>query len=178
MGFASFSVVRFDRYESETFYDEWMTPSGVPRPEANLLVQMIGKLPDGELARRQRAAEEAMIHMVITFAVTGHQDGVEKVWPFDILPRLVSMKEWERVDRGLKQRILALNLFIHDIYHAQKIIRDRVIPAELILSARSFRPQCIGLNPPQGIWCHITGTDLVRNGDGRLYVLDENLLCP
>ena len=101
-----------------------------------------------------------------------------KIFPFDILPRIVSAEEWTRIENGLKQRIRALNLFIDDIYHGQKIIKDGVIPREIIFSATSYRKQCIGWNPPRGIWCHITGTDLVRHGDGEIYVLEDNLRCP
>ena len=86
--------------------------------------------------------------------------------------------EWSRLEKGLKQRIHALNLFINDLYHEQKILKDRVVPREIILSAKSFRQQCVGWNPPRGIWCHITGTDLVRHSDGQIYVLEDNLRCP
>ena len=114
----------------------------------------------------------------ITFNVYGEQAGVEKIFPFDIVPRIVSATEWTRLEKGLKQRIHALNLFINDLYHGQKILKDGVVPRELILSAKSFRQQCVGWNPPRGIWCHLTGTDLVRHRDGQIYVLEDNLRCP
>ena len=95
-----------------------------------------------------------------------------------LVPRIVAASEWEYIERGLKQRIRALNLFLDDIYHQQRIVKDGLIPAEIILSAKSFRPSCVGMNPPHGVWCHITGTDLVRHGDGRIYVLEDNLRCP
>ena len=170
--------MRFQDYDAEGFFDEWMAAPGKPRPEASLLVRMLESLPAGELQRRQQAAERAFLVMGITFAVYGHRDGAEKVWPFDLLPRLVIMDEWERIDRGLRQRIQALNLFLNDIYHTQRILRDRVIPEEVIRTAKSFRPEVIGLRPPAGIWAHITGTDLVRDKDGRMYVLEDNLRCP
>jgi uncharacterized circularly permuted ATP-grasp superfamily protein len=170
--------MKFSQYEADGFYDEWMAAPGVPRPEARLLVRMMDSLPEGELQRRQEAAERAFLLMGITFAVYGHQAGAEKVWPFDLLPRLVAMDEWEGLDRGLKQRIQALNMFLNDVYHERRIVRDGVIPEEVIRTAKSFRPECIGLRPPAGIWCHITGTDLVRDRDGRMYVLEDNLRCP
>jgi uncharacterized circularly permuted ATP-grasp superfamily protein len=170
--------MRFSDYDSEGFYDEWIASPGKPRPEASLLVRMLESLPAGELERRQQAAERAFLVMGITFAVYGHRDGAEKVWPFDLLPRLVIMDEWERIDRGLRQRIQALNLFLNDIYHTQRIVRDGIIPEEVIRTAKSFRPECIGLRPPAGIWAHITGTDLVRDRDGKMYVLEDNLRCP
>jgi uncharacterized circularly permuted ATP-grasp superfamily protein len=151
---------------------------GHPRPEAKLLAQVIESLPEGELLRRQQASEGALLHMGITFNVYGDRQGTERIFPFDLVPRIVTAPEWGRVERGLKQRITALNLFIDDIYHEQKILRDRVIPDELIRSARSFLAPCVGLNPPRGIWCHITGTDLVRDRDGQIYVLEDNLRCP
>ncbi|MBV8878461.1 MAG: circularly permuted type 2 ATP-grasp protein, partial [Planctomycetaceae bacterium] len=159
--------MKFQDYDAQGFYDEWLAAPGQPRPEASLLVRMLESLPAGELQRRQQAAERAFLLMGITFAVYGHRDGAEKVWPFDLLPRLIVMDEWERIDRGLRQRIQALNLFLNDIYHAQRIVRDRVVPEEVIRTARSFRPECIGLHPPAGIWAHIVGTDLVRDRDGR-----------
>ncbi len=170
--------MRISDYDPEGFYDEWMSAPGTPRPEATLLVRMLESLPPGELQRRQLAAERAFLLMGITFAVYGHRDGAEKVWPFDLLPRLIIMDEWERIDRGLRQRIQALNLFLNDIYHAQRIVRAGVIPESVIRTAKSFRPECIGLRPPAGIWAHITGTDLVRDRDGRMYVLEDNLRCP
>lgn len=170
--------MRFEKYDLGGFFDEMFLADGRPRPEAKLLVQTIESLPEGELFRRQQAAEGALLHMGITFNVYGSDEGTERIFPFDLVPRIVSAAEWACVERGLKQRITALNLFINDIYHDQKILRDRVVPEELIRSARSFRLPCVGLNPPRGIWCHITGTDLVRDRDGQIYVLEDNLRCP
>ncbi len=98
----------------------------------------------------------------------GDSAGTERIFPFDLVPRIVSAVEWNGIEKGLKQRIRALNLFIDDIYHDQKIIKDGIIPAEIITTASSFRKQCIDMNPPGGVWCHITGTDLVRDGDGQI----------
>ena len=170
--------MKFDKYDLDGFFDEMFLADGRPRPEAKLLSQTIGSLPEGELLRRQQAAEGALLHMGITFNVYGSDEGTERIFPFDLVPRIVSASEWAWVERGLKQRITALNLFIDDIYHDQKILRDRVVPEELIRSARSFRSPCVGLNPPRAIWCHITGTDLVRDRDGQIYVLEDNLRCP
>ena len=114
----------------------------------------------------------------ITFNVYGEASGTERIFPFDIIPRIVEAADWAYIERGLKQRIQALNLFIDDIYHAQKIVKDGVVPEYLIHSAEHFLPPCVGLHPARGIWCHITGTDLVRDRDGQLYVLEDNLRCP
>src|SRR6202040_3440176 len=97
---------------------------------------------------------------------------------FDLIPRIVRAEEWDEIELGLKQRIYALNAFIDDIYHEQKILKDKVIPEEVIRSAVSYRPQCRGINPPRGVWCHISGTDLVRDSDGQVYVLEDNLRVP
>lgn len=170
--------MRFKNYDVEEFFDEIFGEQGRPRASARTLVQNIEKLPEGELLNRQRAAERALLHMGITFNVYGERAGVEKIFPFDLVPRIVSAAEWNRIERGLKQRITALNLFIHDLYHGQKILKDGVIPADLVLSSKAFRKQCIGFNPPHDIWCHVTGTDLVRHSDGQIYVLEDNLRCP
>ncbi len=168
----------FRGYQTESFYDEMFCAPGAPRNGATLLVQKLESLDDGELLERQAAAEQALLRMGITFNVYGQDSGTERIFPFDVIPRIVEASEWKVLERGLRQRVYALNLFLNDIYHEQKIVKDGVIPRELIQSARSFRPQCVGLNPPRGIWCHITGTDLVRDGDGRWYVLEDNLRTP
>jgi uncharacterized circularly permuted ATP-grasp superfamily protein len=153
-------------------------PSGEPRPGAEILIERIESLRDGDVLARHKAAEASMYNMGITFTVYGDKEGTEKIFPFDIIPRIIGSQEWTYLEGGLKQRIYALNLFIDDIYHKQKILKDKVIPEEIIRSATSFRPQCVGLDVPRGIWCHITGSDLVRNSDGQYYVLEDNLRCP
>jgi len=168
----------FRNYDTVGFYDELVDEQGQPRPGAELLLQRIAELPDGELLERQQMAERSLFRMGITFAVYGDDQGVEKIFPFDLVPRVVAAEEWARLERGLTQRIRALNLFIDDCYHDQQIIKDGVLPADILRSASSFRHQCVGLNPPRGIWCHITGTDLVRDKDGAVYVLEDNLRCP
>ncbi|HUW75821.1 MAG TPA: circularly permuted type 2 ATP-grasp protein [Gallionella sp.] len=170
--------LNFKSYDTENFYDELIDSAGQPRTGARILVERIESLPDGDILARQKAAEVAMYNMGITFTVYGSDEGTEKIFPFDIVPRIVEAHDWKYIERGLKQRIHALNLFIDDIYHDQKILKDKAIPAEIILSATSFRPQCVGLDVPRGIWCHITGTDLVRDSDGQHYVLEDNLRCP
>jgi uncharacterized circularly permuted ATP-grasp superfamily protein len=168
----------FEGYESDGFFDEMFDVQGEPRPAARLLFQRVAALGDGELRRYQQAAEQAFFRMGITFTVYGDEAGTERIFPFDIIPRIVTAEEWDRIERGLRQRVYALNLFIDDIYHDQKILKDGVIPPDLILSAKSYRKACAGLNPPHGIWCHITGTDLVRDRDGEYYVLEDNLRTP
>ena len=171
-------VLNFDGYDPEQFYDELFHAVGQPREQGRVLVQRINALAPGDLRQRQLAIERALMRMGVTFAVYGDKQGTEKIWPFDIVPRIVSAIEWSHIEAGLRQRIQALNLFVNDVYHDQQIINDGVVPRELLEDAVSYRPQCHGLNPPQGVWCHITGTDLVRHDDGAIYVLEDNLRCP
>src|SRR6202521_3033371 len=170
--------MRFDSYQTQGFQDEMFDAAGVVRPEARLLLDTIESLEEGQLLQCQRAAERLLLQMGITFNVYGDSAGAERIFPFDLIPRIVGAREWEVIERGLKQRIHALNEFIDDIYHDQKILKDHVIPEEVIRSATFYRPQCIGINPPRRVWCHITGTDLVRHGDGQIYVLEDNLRVP
>ncbi|RKU39500.1 hypothetical protein C6496_01905 [Candidatus Poribacteria bacterium] len=168
----------FEGYDTEEFYDEMFAPDGSARPAAQMLVERIEGFPDGELARRQIAAEYALLRMGITFNVYADEQGIEKIFPFDLIPRIIDAAEWDWIERGLKQRIHALNLFINDVYHDQKILKDGVVPSDVVLSSERYLKPCIGLDPPHGIWCHITGTDLVRDSDGQFYVLEDNLGCP
>jgi uncharacterized circularly permuted ATP-grasp superfamily protein len=170
--------LRFDGYTTDGFHDELFLADGSPRPEALALVERIEGLADGELVRRHHAAERALLRMGITFNVYGEEPSSEHIFPFDIIPRIVPRDEWALIERGLQQRIRALNHFIDDVYHEQRIVRDGVVPAEVVASSQGFRSQCVGLDPPGGIWCHITGTDLVRDRDGTIYVLEDNLRCP
>lgn len=168
----------FDHYRTNGFYDELFEGPGLPRPNSEFLIRRIHSLPKEELLRRQTAAEAALLALGITFNVYGSDDGTDKIFPFDIIPRIVDGRDWDEIERGLKQRIYALNLFINDVYHDAKIVKDGIVPEHLLYSATCYREACAGLNPPKGVWCHITGTDLVRDKDGRFYVLEDNLRCP
>lgn len=168
----------FSTYKTQGFYDELFSGDGRPRDIAEPLIQAFEKLPRGELKRRQEFAEQTFLNTGVTFTVSGDKSGIDRIFPFDLIPRLIDETEWLRIEKGLKQRIKALNLFLQDIYHAQKILKEKIIPEELILSGKNFLKECIGLNPPQKIWCHITGTDLVRDHRGVFHVLEDNLRCP
>ncbi len=158
-------------YQTDNFYDEMFDENGGARPEARLLLETLEELEDGQLQRCQQAAERLLIQLGITFNVYGDAAGTERAFPFDLIPRIIRADEWNWIERGLKQRIYVLNQFINDIYHDQKILKDKIIPEDVIHSAIFFRKQCMGITPPQGVWTHITGTDLVRHGDGQIYVL-------
>lgn len=170
--------MQFDAYNPGEFYDELFMATGQPRPAAQLLIKRLNALSPGELEMRQQAATAALMKLGATFQVYGDQQGTERIFPFDLIPRIISASEWQGLEKGLKQRIHALNLFISDLYGEQKIVKDGVIPQSLIASATGFLQPCLGLKPPQDIWCHITGTDLVRDRNGQWYVLEDNLRCP
>ncbi len=172
------SAVQFNDYEPENFYDELFMAKGEPRTEAMPLIDRINSLSSEEVQRRQQAAQIALFKMGVTFNVYSDNQGTERIIPFDIIPRIVSANDWATLEKGLEQRIYALNLFLADIYNEQKILRDNVIPSEIVYSASGFLKPCMGLKPPGGIWCHITGTDLVRDRSGQWFVLEDNLRCP
>ncbi|MEK6803974.1 MAG: circularly permuted type 2 ATP-grasp protein [Nitrospirota bacterium] len=170
--------MKFSTYDPGEFYDELFEGIGRPRRGSALLLRKFASLPDGELRKRQQAAERVILNMGMTFGVYGSDEGHEQIFPFDIVPRIVEAPDWTLIDTGLRQRLRALNLFIDDVYHEQKILKDNVIPSELIYSSKGFLKACWSLNPPRGIWCHIAGIDLVRISDGRYYVLEDNMRCP
>ena len=170
--------MNFDSYNPENFYDEFFEASGQPRAEVKKLVDRINSFSKRELSNRQKAAESAFMQMGITFGVYGDTKGLEKVFPFDIIPRIINASDWNLIERGVTQRVFALNKFIDDVYNDQKIIKDGVISKELILSSVAYRKECEGLKPPKGIWCHISGIDLVRDDKGNFFVLEDNLRCP
>ncbi|SPE39496.1 conserved hypothetical protein [Candidatus Sulfopaludibacter sp. SbA3] len=170
--------MQFSSYETQGFYDEMFEEDGRPREHVQLLLDTIQSLSDGQLLRYKHAAERLLLQMGITFNVYGDSAGTERIFPFDLVPRIIPASEWDYIERGLKQRIHALNAFLDDVYHDQKILKDGTIPAEVVTSAVSYRKECHGLNPPWGVWCHITGTDLVRDGNGQYYVLEDNLRVP
>ncbi len=159
-------------------YDELIGPDGLPRPAARPLVEYLSGLSGVELAERQVAADLAALVMGITFTVYSDGRNVDRTLPFDLIPRIIDRREWQRTQAGLQQRMRALNLFIGDIYGAQRIVRDGVFPAELLRQSVNFRPQCVGIRPPLDVWAHICGSDLVRDADGTLYALEDNLRIP
>ena len=165
-------------YASGSFFDELITPKGQPRAAARGVVRLLQKLPGQEMAERRAAAELAIREMGISFTVYNEAGNIDRAWPFDIIPRVISARQWQAVSDGLRQRSLALNHFIQDIYNQQKILADGVVPADIVLESSNFKPQCMGMSPRFGVWAHICGSDLVRDGDGRFRVLEDNLRVP
>ncbi|MCY4262929.1 MAG: circularly permuted type 2 ATP-grasp protein [Candidatus Dadabacteria bacterium] len=172
--------MHFKNYDTEGFYDEVFKDDGTPYDWTRFLTDKIDSLSDGELLERQQAAEMNLFEMGVTFTLYSEEEqgSEENIFPFDIIPRLISAQDWELIERGLKQRIHALNLFIDDIYNDRKILRDKIVPKDLILSSKGFRLDCVGFSPPRKIWCHITGTDIIRHSDGKFYILEDNLRSP
>lgn len=168
----------FQCYLTDDYFDEMFDAEHVTRPHYELVRKRVEELGREEILRRQLSAERALLAMGITFNVYGDEQGQERIFPFDIYPRVIEGREWDAVEAGLQQRITALNLFIDDVYNDQKIIKDGVVPRELIESCPEFCKPVMGLKPPRGIWCHITGSDLIRDRDGQFYVLEDNLRCP
>jgi uncharacterized circularly permuted ATP-grasp superfamily protein len=142
------------------------------------LLKYLGSITSEELQERKAAAELAIMTMGISFTIYSEGANIDRAWPFDIIPRLIPRKEWERTAEGLRQRAEALNLFIDDLYHEQHIVEDEIFPREVLAESVNFREQCIGVDAPLGIWAHICGSDLVRDRDGTLYVLEDNLRVP
>ncbi|MBF0308054.1 MAG: circularly permuted type 2 ATP-grasp protein [Magnetococcales bacterium] len=165
-------------YPQTSRFDELITSEGEPRPEAQLLCGHLADLGLEAVRQRQQAAEAAIVNLGITFTIYSEGDNIDRAWPFDIIPRLLSLREWQRVERGLIQRITAINLFIGDLYGERRIIRDGVFPVELLHQSKNYRPHCEGMKPVWGSWAHICGSDLVRDGNGEIHVLEDNLRVP
>ena len=165
-------------YTDGSAWDELITPKGNARQAAQRAVRYISSLSDEDLRERRDAAELAMRVMGITFTVYTEGGGIDRTWPFDIIPRIISAREWQRTDAGLRQRVQALNMFIADLYGEQRIIRDGVFPQSVLRQSVNFRKQCRGIRPAFDVWAHICGSDLVRDRDGTLYVLEDNLRVP
>jgi len=172
--------IQWKDYQSQGLFDELVFESGRARKYAAPLCRYLSKLGDDEIQERRAASELAIKSMGISFTVYSEEEGgsIDRMWPFDIVPRIIEKKEWDKIQAGLVQRVKALNMFIDDLYHEQLIVKEGILPAELLKDSKNFRPQCVGVNPPFGVWAHICGSDLVRDVDGTVYVLEDNLRVP
>ena len=168
----------FSGYEVGDFYDEMFVAPGEVRPHYRKLLQRFRELGGGDLARKHSLASQSFLSQGITFTVYADNQGTERIFPFDPIPRIIPRSEWEHVERGLVQRITALNRFLHDIYHEQNIVKEGVIPEEVVRSAKHFRPEFMGFDVPKDIYIHICGSDLIRDRDGNYLVLEDNGRCP
>ena len=165
-------------YPATNFYDELISLSGKPHLPAKQLVSYLQSLDNNELEQRQQLANAVIQDMGISFTVYTEEGNIDRSWPFDIIPRTIDAKHWKKTAQGLKQRLQALNCFIHDLYHGRKIIKDGVLPKHIIDGSKNYLNACIGVNPVHDVWAHICGTDLVRDSDGEFYALEDNLRVP
>jgi uncharacterized circularly permuted ATP-grasp superfamily protein len=170
--------ISWSQYDPGGAWDELLGGPGQPRPHAQQLTRYLASLTPKQLGRRQEAAERAIVEMGITFTVYSEGQNIDRAWPFDIIPRVIAASEWRGIEAGLKQRLTALNMFIDDIYNDQRILADGRFPRELIETSGNFLPECMGVRPAYGAWAHICGSDLVRDADGTVYVLEDNLRVP
>lgn len=160
------------------FYDEMYDDAGAVRPGYRRYVEWLQSIDPERLSRKRAEADVAFRRVGITFAVYGEEAGKERLIPFDVIPRILPANEWRLIERGLRQRVAALNRFLHDIYHEQEILRLGIIPSHAVTENRQYRPQMQGLAVPGGVYAHIAGIDLVRADDGLFYVLEDNLRVP
>jgi uncharacterized circularly permuted ATP-grasp superfamily protein len=168
----------FDQYETEGFYDEMFEANGKVRPHCSKLLARFKEMDAAAFDRKRAMAESSYLNQGITFTVYRGDEGTERIMPFDLVPRIIPAAEWSHLERGLEQRLRALNLFLHDIYHDQRIVKEGVVPLEIIRTAKNYRPELVGLDVPHGIYIHVCGSDLIRGADGRYMVLEDNGRCP
>lgn len=168
----------FSHYELDAAFDEMFGADGSARKHYRALQDRLIELSAPELRRFQQAADLSFLHQGITFTVYGRDEGIEKIFPYDLLPRIITCAEWSKIERGLVQRITALNLFLKDVYHDGQILADGVVPHELIYSCKHYRREMRGIHVPKDIYVAVAGIDLIRLTDGRFAVLEDNLRVP
>ncbi len=167
-----------ERYARGDFYDEFADEAGKPRSHYVNLAHTLRSIDWSDLKHRVATINEVLLQRGVTFAVYGDAGGIERIFPFDLIPRIVPATEWSRLERGLKQRVYALNAFLTDVYGKQRILTDGVVPWDLVFSARFFSREMIGVKLPHDVYIHVSGIDLIRGGDGTYYVLEDNLRTP
>ncbi len=168
----------FSGYAPEDFYDEMFAAPGEVRPHYRMLLDRFLEMKPGDFEHKQLLASKTFLNQGVTFTVYNDNQGTERIFPFDLIPRIIPRSEWEHVERGLTQRITALNKFLHDVYHDQRIVKEGIVPEEVVRSAKHFRPEFMGFDVPKDIYIHICGSDLIRDRDGNYLVLEDNGRCP
>ena len=168
----------FGSYDCGRAYDEIFDASGRPRAHSCALVDALGAATASDLQKHQEAADKAFLTQGITFTVYGDAQGTERIFPFDLLPRLITASEWSTLERGLTQRLTAINLFLRDVYHEGRILAEGVVPRDLVQSCRHYRREMRGVRVHRDIYVSVAGTDLVRTESGQFVVLEDNLRVP
>jgi uncharacterized circularly permuted ATP-grasp superfamily protein len=167
-----------DKYEPGDFFDEMFSAPGQVRPHYAALFERFQSLEPEEFEQRRAAVDAAFLRQGITFTVYSDKQGTERIFPFDLIPRIIPNSEWRVIEAGLIQRMRALNMFLKDIYNDQRILKEKVIPAEEVLTAKHYRPEMVGVPVPKDIYIHICGSDMVRDREGTYFVLEDNGRCP
>lgn len=170
--------IEWKDYAPGEFYDELISSPGCAREPAEQLIEYLQTLSDEDINSRKIAAESTIKEMGVSFTVYTEGGNIDRAWPFDILPRVISKTQWDKTAAGLKQRLKALNMFIDDLYHEQKVLKDGIVPEFVLKQSVNYRKECEGVSPRFGVWAHVCGTDLVRDKDGQFYVLEDNLRVP
>lgn len=168
----------FSKYGLGQAYDELFQPDMTPRPQYQQIFQRIADMPPEVWHQRQEQADLMFLNQGITFTVYSSNEGTEKIFPYDLLPRIITAGEWNGIEKGLEQRIIALNLFLKDIYHDGKILKDGVVPREMVETCPAFRKEMKGVQVPRDVYVSVTGSDLIRLPDGQFAVLEDNLRVP
>lgn len=166
------------KYDVGEFFDEMFDATGTPRPHYKNFLQRFGQLNEEAFQQKREAIDLAFLQQGITFTVYGDAESTERIFPFDLIPRIIPKSEWDHLSAGLEQRLVALNLFLKDVYSDQKIVKDGVVPEQILNSSKHFRKELIGIMPLKDIFIHICGTDLIRGDDGEYLVLEDNGRCP
>lgn len=168
----------FGAYDTGGFFDEMFEADGQIRPHYRGIFDRFNEMAPSEIEGKKSLAEKTYVRQGVTFTVYSGDEGTERIMPFDLIPRVIPAAEWAFLERGLEQRLRALNLFLHDIYHDQHIVRDGVVPLDIVRTAKHYRPELVGMDVPRDIYIHVCGTDLIRDGEGRYLVLEDNGRCP
>ena len=168
----------FRGYDKGPWFDEMFSGEGECFVHYRAFRERFERMGPGELEEKQRLVYNGFLEQGITFTVYGDEEGTERIFPFDVIPRIIPAQEWDLLERGLTQRIVALNLFLNDVYHQQQILKDGIIPKDVVLGAAHYRPEMQGVRVPRDIFVHICGSDLIRDGEGHYLVLEDNARCP
>ena len=170
--------ISWDNYKANNVFDEYLTSKNELRPETKNISNFIAKYSKQKLLTTIKSSENAISQRGITFRVYSENKPAEHYWPLDIIPRIITKKNWSKVSKGLIQRVKDLNLFIHDVYNEQKIFKEKIIPRKIVFDSGNFRKECVGVKPPFKVWANICGSDLIRDIDGNFLVLEDNLRVP